>query len=88
MEKIEKYFEKYSNLYQFEEGNPEYLVDKVDFKLAMEEYGKQIYNQALEDAFKSAEVIDDYRYTTSSGYSKYKARTIVNKKSILKLKKL
>lgn len=26
-----EYWEKYANLYQFEEGSPEYLIDKEDF---------------------------------------------------------
>lgn len=36
----EELFKKYSNLYQFEEGEPEYLIDKEDFKLALIEHTK------------------------------------------------
>lgn len=36
----EEYFNLYSNLCQFEEGSPEYLIDKEDFKTAMTEFAK------------------------------------------------
>ena len=34
----------------FEEGAPEYLIDKEDFKTAMIEYGKQLLIEASEKA--------------------------------------
>jgi hypothetical protein len=43
----EELFKKYSNLYQFEEGSPEYLIDKEDFKKALKEYAKYHKDQAL-----------------------------------------
>jgi hypothetical protein len=32
---INEAFKKYSNLYSFEEGNPQYLLDKEDFENAV-----------------------------------------------------
>jgi len=34
----EEFFKHYSSLYQFEEGSPEFLIDKEDFKKAMTEF--------------------------------------------------
>ena len=42
-------FKKYSNLCQFEEGEPEYLLDKEDFKAAIIEYQKTSCNTYSED---------------------------------------
>ena len=50
---------------------------------AMEEYGKQQYNQAIEDAADSA----DADYTCLSGFMKEDVEVYVIKDSILKLKK-
>jgi len=33
-------FDRYSILYQFEEGSPEYLIDKEDFNTALIEFAK------------------------------------------------
>lgn len=49
----EELFKKYSNLYQFEEGNPEYLIDKEDFITAIKEFAKMHCKAALEAAEKS-----------------------------------
>ena len=46
----EEFFKKYSNLYQFEEGSPEYLIDKEDFNQVMIEFAKLHVNEALKSA--------------------------------------
>lgn len=33
-------FEKYSNMFSFEEGSPEYLIDREDFEAALIEFAK------------------------------------------------
>lgn len=43
-------FEKYSKLYSFEEGSPEYLVDKIDFEAAVIEFTKFHVEAALKAA--------------------------------------
>ena len=58
--------------------------------MAIEEYGKQQYNQAIEDAAENVEMIRSYYPTTAtttnpSPQIKYAA---IDKQSILKLKKL
>ena len=50
MKTIDEYFKEYSYLMNFEEGAPEYLIDKEDFKTAMIEYGKQLLIEASEKA--------------------------------------
>jgi hypothetical protein len=40
MKTAETYFKEYSELYQFEEGSPEYLLDKEDFIKVVKEYAK------------------------------------------------
>lgn len=35
---VEELWNEYSNLYSFEEGPPEYLIDKEDFIKAVKEY--------------------------------------------------
>lgn len=52
---------------------------EFDVIYAMEEYGKQCYNQALEDALNNVDLVDE----GVDGESYY----IVDKDSILKLKK-
>ena len=47
---IEELFDKYSNLYQFEEGDPEYLIDKGDFDNAIIEIVKLYITDVLENA--------------------------------------
>lgn len=37
---IEELFKKYSTLLQFEEGDPEYFIDKEDFLKVMQEYAR------------------------------------------------
>jgi len=54
MKTKEQYFEEYSNLYQFEEGSPEYLIDREDFLNCMEQYGKLMYNQGVSDSLGTA----------------------------------
>jgi len=46
----EELFKKYSNLYQFEEGSPEYLVDKEDFTKCTIEFAKYHVTEALKIA--------------------------------------
>ena len=38
MNNIEALFKKYSDMYSFEEGSPEYLIDKETFEIAVKEY--------------------------------------------------
>lgn len=47
-------FKYYSNLYQFEEGDPEYLVDKEDFKEALIKFTKHHVKLALENCWEKA----------------------------------
>jgi hypothetical protein len=54
---IDELFKKYSNLYQFEEGNPEHLIDKDDFKQAMIEFAKHHVKQALIQASEKVELL-------------------------------
>jgi hypothetical protein len=53
------FFKKYSNLYQFDEGSPEYLIDIEDFEIAMIEFAKLHVEAALKEASKKAETIHD-----------------------------
>ena len=46
----EELFKKYRILYHFEEGSPEYLIDKEDFKTAIIEYAKLHVKAALSSA--------------------------------------
>lgn len=72
-------FKDYSDLCQFEEGSPEYLVDKEDFKEALIKFAKYHVKKALEKASEEAEVevIEIDELTNESFYG-------VNKNSILK----
>lgn len=45
-----EYFEKYSNLYQFEEGSPEYLIDEEDYITSVIELIKLHVEAALKKA--------------------------------------
>lgn len=54
----EELFSKYSNLLQFEEGDPEYLVDKEDFKNALVEFAQKHVQAALKAASKTDYVLD------------------------------
>lgn len=54
----EQFFEKYSSLYQFEEGDPEYLIDKLDFKEAMIEFAKLHVEAALKVASEKVSLTD------------------------------
>lgn len=47
---VESYFKKYSNLCQFEEGHPEYLLDKDDFKAAVKEIIEAVIDKCAEEA--------------------------------------
>jgi hypothetical protein len=44
----EELFKKYSSYYQFEEGDPEYLIDKEDFQTSVIEFAKFHVQKALE----------------------------------------
>lgn len=48
----EELFNQHSNLYQFEEGDPEYLVDKEDFKRSVIEFAKLHVEAALQKALE------------------------------------
>jgi hypothetical protein len=47
---IQEYFKKYSNLYQFEEGAPEYMLDKEDFANAVKEIVEAVVDKCLDHA--------------------------------------
>ena len=46
---IKAIFKKYSNLYQFEEGAPEYFLDKEDFKNAIKEIVETVIDKCAEE---------------------------------------
>lgn len=56
---IEDLFKKYSNLYQFEEGSSEYLIDKEDFRSSIIEFAKLHVKAALEEAAEKADTYWD-----------------------------
>ena len=68
METTDYYFEKYSSLCQFEEGSPEYLIDKDDFKTAMIEFAKQHVKAALEAASNSIECYTSETHSILNSY--------------------
>lgn len=61
----EEFFNQYSNLYQFEEGDPEYLIDKEDFKSSIIEFAKLHVKEAVREYIRlshdraSPEVVGD-----------------------------
>ena len=52
---VEDLFKEYSNLYHFEEGPSEYLIDKEDFSKALIEFTKA-HVQAFKEVAKSFKV--------------------------------
>ena len=48
---IQKIFKEYSQLYQFEEGSPEYLIDKKDFSQAIKEIVEAVLLEAAENGY-------------------------------------
>ena len=52
MEKINanSVFNKYANLYHFEEVSSEYLIDQEDFKQAMKDFAEKVLELAAENA--------------------------------------
>lgn len=64
---IEEFFNKYSNLYQFEEGSPEYLIDKEDFKNALIEFTKLHVGKALKAVHSNMQLpSEDLEFTLES----------------------
>ncbi len=60
-------FKKYSSLYQFEEGSPEYLIDKEDFQKAMIEFAEYHVKAALRAAHSNQQLpIEDLEFTMDS----------------------
>lgn len=47
---IKEYFKKYSNLYHFEEGNPEYLICEEDFRSAIKEIVEAVIDKCKKEA--------------------------------------
>jgi hypothetical protein len=43
----DEFFQQYSNLLQFEEGDPEYLIDKEDFKTSMIKFATLHVKEAI-----------------------------------------
>lgn len=56
----EEFFKKYSELYVFEEGDPQYLIDKEDFEKVMIEFA-QIHVEAAIKAVTNNAEIDEFR---------------------------
>lgn len=52
----EEYFNEYSNLYSFEEGDPMYLIDKEDFIEVIIEFAKYHVKIALETASEKVQM--------------------------------
>ncbi len=73
---VDELFKKYSDLRQFEEGDPEYLIDKEDFKSAIHEFGKDMY-YALQDVLSQFEKKEELpaEYVSLS----FKIKAILNK---------
>ena len=63
---IQEIFKEYSNLYQFEEGSPEYLIDKEDFNQAI----KEIVEAVLLEASNSA-TLNHLYFREDDDYEKY-----------------
>lgn len=74
-------FKIYSNLYQFEEGSPEYLIDKEDFREVMIEFAKLHVKQALETAAEEVKVFVNVSILLDKPENKDKIK--VYKESIL-----
>ena len=53
----EDFFKHYATYCQFEEGDPEYLVDKEDFLSAMKEFAKLHVKAALESAAENSMIV-------------------------------
>ena len=64
-----------------------YQVNRLKVIKLLEGIQKDAYNQALEDASKSATTCEDWEDYTGNTGSEYPASIIVDKESILKLKK-
>ena len=86
-----EFFEMYKTLYHFEETEPEYLMDKEDFLLAMNEFAKlhvaEALKQASERVILNIDVITEkangqfYVVCDGNHYSETKIR--IDKDSIL-----
>lgn len=55
----EELFKEYSSLYQFEEGDSEYLTDKDDFKTALIEFAKLHCEAQAKEIVVKAELLDN-----------------------------
>ncbi len=69
----EDLFKKYSNLLQFEEGEPDYYVDKEDFKAALIEFTTLHLKAQTEAIINNASIVevkkvDKYDYADESNY--------------------
>ena len=67
----EELFKKYSNLYHFEEGDAEYLVDKEDFKEAVIEFCKLHVQAALNKANERVKLDNIYQLKNGSILNDY-----------------
>ena len=47
---VNRLFDNYSNLYFFEEGSPEHLIDREDFKSAMKEFANQLLEKVISNS--------------------------------------
>ena len=56
---VKELFKKYSTLYQFEEGDPEYLIDEEDFETVLIEFAEVHVQAALEAAAENAQAKED-----------------------------
>lgn len=76
---IEEIFKKYANLYQFEEGDPEYLLDKEDFKAAIKEIVEAVVDKCAEEV-----KLTEFGYEAMQEYSS----KAIDKQCILNVKTL
>jgi len=86
---IQDYLKKYSNLYQFEEGIPEFLLDEDDFKSALKEILEVVIDKCAEKA--ETMLVDNiskirHEYRNKMPPSGYDLDTEVDKESILNVK--
>lgn len=57
----EELFNKYATLCSFEEGEPEYLIDKEDFEKALKEYARIKCLKAIENTrSKAYDILEEW----------------------------
>lgn len=66
------YFKYYTNLFHFEEGDPEYLIDEEDFKKALIDYAKEAIKADRENVAEHASLKHHY-YREDENPEEFKA---------------